>query len=68
MSTTRPAPLDHPTHPGIQHYLDQRAADAQARVADAITAFAGSMKFVYLHAVVFALWMLFGRGATRGRR
>ncbi|MGI8696684.1 MAG: DUF1003 domain-containing protein, partial [Mycobacteriales bacterium] len=30
----------------------------QLRVADAITAFAGSMKFVYLHALVFVVWML----------
>jgi uncharacterized membrane protein len=36
-----------------------RAKDVQLRIADAITAFAGSMKFVYLHAVVFALWMIF---------
>jgi len=34
------------------------AADVQLRVADAITAFAGSMKFVYLHVVVFGVWML----------
>ena len=31
----------------------------QLRVADAITAFAGSMPFVYVHAVLFAGWMLF---------
>jgi uncharacterized membrane protein len=36
-----------------------RAADTQLRIADAITAFAGSMRFVYIHAVGFALWMLF---------
>ena len=48
-----------PRHPGIQRYLDQRAADAQARLADAITAFAGSMPFVYLHLAVFGLWMVF---------
>jgi uncharacterized membrane protein len=36
----------------------QRAADVQVRIADAITAFAGSMKFVYVHVVVFAVWML----------
>jgi uncharacterized membrane protein len=47
-----------PRHPGIQRYLDQRAADAQARLADAITAFAGSMPFVYLHLAVFGLWMV----------
>jgi uncharacterized membrane protein len=35
-----------------------RAADVQLRIADAITAFAGSMKFVYIHAVAFAVWML----------
>lgn len=30
----------------------------QLRVADAITTFAGSMKFVYVHVVLFAAWML----------
>ena len=39
--------------------LPPRAADVQLRIADAITAFAGSMKFVYLHAVAFVVWMLF---------
>ena len=29
-----------------------------SRVADRITAFAGSMPFVYIHAVLFAAWML----------
>ena len=52
-------PTTEPRHPGIQRYLDQRAADVQARLADAITAFAGSMFFVYIHLVVFALWMVF---------
>ena len=28
------------------------------RVADAITAFAGSMMFVYIHIAAFAIWML----------
>jgi uncharacterized membrane protein len=37
----------------------QRAADLQLRIADAITGFAGSMRFVYLHAVLFTVWMLF---------
>ena len=31
----------------------------QLRIADVITGFAGSMPFVYLHAVAFACWMLF---------
>ncbi|MFI9047217.1 DUF1003 domain-containing protein [Streptomyces sp. NPDC053427] len=37
----------------------QRMADFQLRIADAITRYAGSMRFVYVHAAVFALWMLF---------
>ncbi len=36
----------------------RHAADLQLRVADAITRFAGSMPFVYLHAVAFTIWML----------
>ncbi len=38
--------------------MAQRAADLQLRVADRITAFAGSMPFVYLYAAAFALWMI----------
>src|SRR5262249_51191866 len=30
----------------------------QLRIADTITAFAGSMRFVYIHAVIFAVWMI----------
>ena len=37
----------------------QRAQDVQLRIADRITAFAGSMNFVYLHIALFAIWMLF---------
>jgi uncharacterized membrane protein len=37
----------------------KRNADVELRIADKITAFAGSMQFVYLHAVLFAAWMLF---------
>jgi len=37
----------------------QRAADLQLRIADGITAFAGSMQFVYIHVALFAIWMLF---------
>jgi uncharacterized membrane protein len=38
--------------------LEQRASNFQLRIADTITAFAGSMNFVYIHAVIFAVWML----------
>ena len=46
-------------HPAVLEQFAQRQADIQLRVADKITGFAGSMQFVYLHALVFAAWMLF---------
>jgi uncharacterized membrane protein len=55
---TPAAQADSPRHPALLAIAEQRSADIQLRVADAITAFAGSMNFVYLHAVVFAVWML----------
>src|ERR1700710_1281618 len=48
-----------PEHPVVARSREKRAADVQLRIADAITAFAGSMAFVYLHVVAFAVWMLF---------
>jgi uncharacterized membrane protein len=64
VSATTPAvPADKPaahTHsPVVLAHEEARAKNAQLRVADAITSFAGSMKFVYLHVVVFAVWMIF---------
>ena len=44
--------------PVVVTQLEQRNADFQLRIADLITAFAGSMRFVYLHAFVFAIWMI----------
>ena len=44
--------------PVVLAHMEKRAADIQLRVADVITSFAGSMKFVYIHAVAFAVWML----------
>src|SRR5207302_6234000 len=46
-------------HPALVAHQNRRRADTQLRIADAITTFAGSMRFVYIHAVVFVLWMLF---------
>jgi len=45
-------------HPVVVAQFQKRAADVQLRIADKITAFAGSMNFVYLHAILFAAWML----------
>jgi uncharacterized membrane protein len=51
-------PQTRPRHPVVVAHLGERAASVQLRVADKITAFAGSMTFVYIHAGVFAVWML----------
>jgi uncharacterized membrane protein len=45
-------------HPALLAEAERRSAKIQLRVADKITAFAGSMNFVYLHGAAFALWML----------
>ena len=57
MTTTVPNAQQH--HPVVVESRAKRAADVQLRVADAITGFAGSMRFVYIHAVVFTVWMIF---------
>lgn len=45
-------------HPTVWAEAEHRAGSVQLVVADAITTFAGSMWFVYLHVVLFAVWML----------
>jgi uncharacterized membrane protein len=50
---------EKPHHPVVLAAAEKQAADVQLRVASAITRFAGSMAFVYIHIVVFAVWMLF---------
>jgi uncharacterized membrane protein len=56
--TTTSAPTQPVHHPVVQHALEKRAQDLQLRVAGAITSFAGSMMFVYVHIVIFAIWMI----------
>jgi uncharacterized membrane protein len=46
-------------HPAVVEQWARRRANVQLRIADQITAFAGSMQFVYLHALIFTIWMLF---------
>jgi uncharacterized membrane protein len=45
-------------HPAVLEQWEKRREDVQLRIADQITAFAGSMQFVYLHVFLFAVWML----------
>ena len=53
------SPDSRPHHPVVLEKQAERAADVQLRIADKITSFAGSMRFVYVHIVIFAVWMLF---------
>jgi uncharacterized membrane protein len=46
-------------HPAVLDEARRRSADLQLRLADRITAFAGSMNFVWIHAALFGVWMVF---------
>ena len=50
-------------NPALVEQAEKRAESAQNRVADRITDFAGSMRFVYLHILWFGLWI--GLGAEK---
>jgi uncharacterized membrane protein len=50
-------PMPQPTHPALQRHAERRRSSLQNRIADAITRFAGSMMFIYIHIVWFALWI-----------
>jgi uncharacterized membrane protein len=49
-----------PISPDVLKHEEQRAEAAQNRAADKITAFSGSMLFVYVHVIWFACWIGFG--------
>jgi uncharacterized membrane protein len=55
-------PIKHPrpANPALLKHAEERAAMGQNRLADRITAFSGSMAFVYLHLIWFACWIGFG--------
>jgi uncharacterized membrane protein len=46
--------------PALVAHAEERAKDVQNRIADRITAFSGSMPFVYLHIIWFSCWIGFG--------
>src|SRR6185295_10688625 len=54
-----PRRMPLPINPALLKHTQERAADAQNRVADAITTFAGSMTFVYIHILWFGCWIGF---------
>jgi len=46
-------------NPALMEHARRRAENVQNRIADQITAFAGSMMFVYLHIIWFGSWIIF---------
>jgi uncharacterized membrane protein len=51
------------SNPALIEHAGERAESVQNRIADRITDFAGSMRFVYLHILWFGLWI--GLGAEK---
>jgi uncharacterized membrane protein len=47
-------------NPALVRHAQERAQSVENRVSDRITAFAGSMNFVYIHIVWFGCWIAFG--------
>jgi uncharacterized membrane protein len=47
-------------NPVLVEHAKQRAESVQNRIADQITTFAGSMRFVYIHIIWFSLWLGLG--------
>jgi uncharacterized membrane protein len=52
--------LEIDVNPALVEHARQRADNVQNRIADRITAFAGSMMFVYLHIIWFTVWIASG--------
>jgi uncharacterized membrane protein len=55
---------DGQTIPAMRHERTvlEEISRAQDRAADAITSFAGSMNFIYIHSVWFGLWIIINLG------
>jgi uncharacterized membrane protein len=51
----RPGP-----NPALAQHAQARAHSVENRIADRITAFAGSMQFVYIHIIWFSCWIGLG--------
>jgi uncharacterized membrane protein len=71
--------ISHESAPGLAQVVDRniqalllhrRAEEGsrsrQERLADAVTRFTGSLKFVYIHLVIFGLWILINLGWIPG--
>src|SRR5262249_24527957 len=47
-------------NPALVEHMRERRMSVENRIADRITAFSGSMQFVYLHVIWFGLWIGLG--------
>jgi len=52
-------PLPRTANPALLQHAEERRKSMENRVADQITRFAGSMRFVYIHIIWFAAWIGF---------
>ena len=51
----------------LQHRRDEEQSRSRAeRIADLVTRFTGSLRFVYIHLVIFGLWILINLGWVPG--
>ncbi len=55
--TLRPLPAT--ANPALLKHAEERRKSMENRIADQITRFAGSMRFVYIHIIWFAAWIGF---------
>lgn len=46
-----------PRNPALRQHAKERRSKVENRLSDAITKFAGSMNFIYVHVIWFGLWL-----------
>jgi uncharacterized membrane protein len=60
LDRTSKHPITPLINPALLEHARQRRQSLENRVADHITEFSGSMRFVYLHVIWFTCWIAFG--------
>ncbi len=59
-ATPAATPETRTGYPALIRHEEARLQNLQSRIADAITTFAGSMTFVYVHIAWFTFWIVIG--------
>jgi uncharacterized membrane protein len=60
LGRTSNEPVVRLVNPALLEHARQRRLSLENRLADHITTFSGSMRFVYLHVIWFTCWIAFG--------